>query len=451
MLYYSVVRRQETAYLEQLRTTLEGDLDTGVLRRAWERVVARHQALRSQFVWEHRDKPLQVVRREIDLPWAEHDLSDLSADEAEARIAELLAEELRRGLSLDQAPLLRVAVARRADARWEMLWTFHHILLDGWSIGVVQSELWTIYRALVRGEEPELPPAPSLRAWVAWLGQRDDEADREFWRRALQGFDEPFDTGLPGGEVAEGESDQGEVRTVVPAEVVRRLTSFARHHALTFNAVAVGAWALLLQRYTGRPRVAFGTVVAGRPPELPDVERTVGVFMNALPAWTEVPPDARVAEWLSGLQERLAETRDHAGRSMEDVQDWVGLPRSEPVFDTLFVFENYPSDPGATRDLEGVRVVGNRMRERGAFPVSLYLTPRKDDLVVWLDHRRDRLDDAAAERLLRHYLGPATISAADAPRRSSPSRRPSSPTTPSKPQIPKALNDHANEIGATDR
>jgi amino acid adenylation domain-containing protein len=404
MLYYSVVHPDETAYLEQLRTTLEGELRTDALRRAWELVVARHQALRSQFVWEHRDQPLQVVRREVELPWIEHDLGDLPEAEAEARIEELLAEDRSRGLSLDRAPLLRLAVVRRAGGRWEVIWTFHHILIDGWSIGLVQSEVWTAYRALVRGEEPELPPAPSLRAWIAWLGRRDDDTDRDFWRRAVHGLEEPFETGLPGGEVAEGESDQGEVRTALPAEEVERLTLFARHHGLTFNAVAVGAWALLLQRYTGRSHVAFGTVAAGRPPELPDVERTVGVFMNALPAWTEVPAGARVADWLVTLQERLVEIRDHAGRSLEEIQEWAGLPVREPLFDTLFVFENYPSDPAAIRDLEGVRITGQRMRERGAFPVSLYLTPRGDELVVWLDYRRGRLDDPAAERLMRHYL-----------------------------------------------
>ncbi|HSL84684.1 MAG TPA: condensation domain-containing protein, partial [Thermoanaerobaculia bacterium] len=421
MLYYCVVHPDEGAYLEQLQASFAGDLRPEALRRAWELVVARHGALRSQVAWEHRDRPLQVVRRAIELPWTELDWRDVPEDEVEERLATFLSRDREEAVPLDRPPLLRVALVRRPGDRWEMVWTFHHILLDGWSMGVLLSELWTAYAAFARGAEPELPEAPSLGPWAAWLGRRDEGEDRAFWCRALAGFEEPFAVDLPGGGSrigeARGDEARGQARRLVSGPDLDLLSAFARSQDLTLNALAQGAWALLLRRYAGRFRVAFGAVASGRPPEVPGIERLVGVFMNAVPAWVALPGSARVGEWLRGLQAAQAEARDHAHRPLEEIQEWLGLPRREPPFDTLLVFENYPADPGAARDLAGAELLAVRTRERGTFPVALYMAPRGRELHLWLDHRRDRLGDEAAERLLDVFLGLMSALAQDPDRR----------------------------------
>ncbi|HLE84330.1 MAG TPA: AMP-binding protein, partial [Thermoanaerobaculia bacterium] len=422
MLYYSVLHPGEGAYLEQLRVSLAGDLRPEALRRAWELVVARHGALRSLFAWEHRDQPLQVIRRAVELPWTELDWRGLPEAEQEERLARLLDDDRAAELRLDRAPVLRLALLRRADDRWELVWTFHHALLDGWSMSVVLGEVWTAYRADVEGRTPELPAAPSLRDYAAWLGRRDEAADRAFWTHALAGLERPFALPLPGGDPAldpalAGIELQAEVVRSLTGADLERLLAFGRAQDLTLSALAQGAWALLLRRYSGSRRVAFGAVASGRPPDLPGVERLAGVFMNALPTWVEVPGEARAAAWLRELQTAQAEARDHGHRALEEIQGWLGLPRREAPFDTLVIFENYPTDREAAGRLPGVEIIGSRMRERGAFPVSLYLLPRRDALHLRLDYRRDRLGDRAAERLMDHYLSALRALAEDPERR----------------------------------
>src|ERR1700687_370293 len=193
-------------YFDQYSPPLEGNLALAPFRAAWRLVVGRHAALRTLFVWERREQPLQVVRREVELPWQDLDGSDLPLAEREERCAALRRADHAQGFDLRQAPLLRVAVVRWSPRVYKLLWSFSHLVLDGWSITVVLSEVLTAYVALVRGEAPRLAPARPFRAFIDWLQHQDVARAESFWLHALAGFSAPTPLGYDGtgtgGEIA---------------------------------------------------------------------------------------------------------------------------------------------------------------------------------------------------------------------------------------------------------
>ncbi|HEY4574241.1 MAG TPA: condensation domain-containing protein, partial [Thermoanaerobaculia bacterium] len=194
LLYLALSGSRAEVYFNRLVLTL-GPVDPAVLRRAWQHVVDRHTALRTLFLWEKQEQPVQVVRRKVELPWQEHDWRDLPEAEREERLAAFLREDHARGFELNQAPLMRVALVRWTDDSWKLVWSYSHLVLDGWSLSRVVSELWTIYAALGSGGEPALPAPRPYRDYIGWLKRQDPKRAEEHWRRALAGFDPP--TPLP--------------------------------------------------------------------------------------------------------------------------------------------------------------------------------------------------------------------------------------------------------------
>jgi len=398
-------------YFDQCLLTLTGRLDPAAWRDAWRRVVERHAALRTLFLWERRERPLQVVRRAVELPWQELDWRALPAAEREARLAELLREDHERGFDLGQAPLLRAALILWEEGEAKFVWSFHHLILDGWSLSLVYSEVLAMYVALAAGREPQLPPPPPFGRYIAWLKHQDPRLAEEYWRRELA--DLPASTPLPfdgsagptpaggGGWTTEQE------RLLLPAETVRALTALARRHQLTLNTLFQGAWALLLARTAVAREVVFGSVVSGRPAELPGVESMVGLFINALPVRVRVDPAEKLLPWLAALQESQLEQRRFDHSLLEQVQVWAGMPRDRPLFQSLLIFQNFPLDPLDQRGEIDFEMRASRLKESTHYPLALYAAPDGEAMLLGLSYHLQRFDAAAAGRLLgmfRHLL-----------------------------------------------
>ncbi|HEY4592040.1 MAG TPA: condensation domain-containing protein, partial [Thermoanaerobaculia bacterium] len=296
-------------YFEQLTAELEGDLDETAFAAAWRRVVERHTALRTGFLSHGVERPLQLVRRAAEVPWASEDWRGLAPPEVEARWGELLAADRARGFDLSRPPLLRLALARTGERTRRLVWSSHHILLDGWCFPLLLNEVFTLYGSAAAA----LPPARPYRDYVAWLRGRDEAEALGRWRRRLEGFTAPtpvpFD--LPGalGRAQGGRpEDYFEREAALPA---RLLEGLAQRLRVTLNTVVQGAWALLLSRYAQESDVVFGAVVSGRPAELPGVESMVGLFINTVPVRVEVPEDEPASAWLPRLQADQLELRQH--------------------------------------------------------------------------------------------------------------------------------------------
>ncbi|MFJ6392191.1 amino acid adenylation domain-containing protein [Streptomyces sp. NPDC091972] len=382
-------------YTVQAVLALEGPVDGARLRSAWEALLTRHSALRACFRHVSGAQMVQVIAREVKLPWREEDVSGLPEEEAATAADRVAGEELGRRFDLATAPLLRIALVKLSEDRHWMVVTSHHILMDGWSMPVVMSELSTLYAA--GGDASGLPPTASYRDYLAWLNRQDKQRARDAWRAELAGLDDPTLvapadlTRLP---------DSGFVLTDLSEELTAGLVELSRGHGLTLNTVVQGAWAVVLAQLAGRTDVVFGATVSGRPAELPGVESMVGLLINTLPV--RVPLDGRqpAVEMLAALQERQAGLIAHQHLGLPEVQR-LGGPGA--LFDTLVVYENFPHAPGKPGSQALSMKPAKLARDTAHYPFTLVVAPG-ERLHVKLDHQLELFDRDTAEAVLGRLL-----------------------------------------------
>lgn len=316
MLFHSLYEPESHPYFEQSSWCIRGALDVPALREAWQRVVDRHPALRTAFMLEGTDEPLQVVYRSVEVPFAVLDRRDTG--DAEAELARFLVADRERGFDLASAPLMRLTLIRFADDVAYLVWSHHHLLFDGWSQPLIFRDFYAWYEGLRRGTEVVLPPSLPYREYIAWLQRQDPHAAEAFWRETLAGFAGPTHLRVKDGAAratGTGSAPAAEASDADP--VIRRkaslspdlsaaLEALAHTHHLTLNTIVQGAWGLLLSRYSGEDDVVFGATVSGRPAELPAAESLVGLCINTLPVRVRVDPVQPVRAWLADLQAQQA-------------------------------------------------------------------------------------------------------------------------------------------------
>ncbi|HMB51839.1 MAG TPA: condensation domain-containing protein, partial [Thermoanaerobaculia bacterium] len=405
MLFHSLYEPGSDLYVNRFACRLAG-ADPRALRGAWERLVARHPILRTTFLWQELERPLQVVHREVELPWRDLDWTDADpndpADDWRRRAGDLLASEDFSGFDLARPPLERLACARLAGGDLAMVWSHHHILLDGWSLGLLLAELLALHDDLAAGREPSLPPARGFGDFISWLERRDDADAEATWRRHLEGFAAatalPFDR-----RAGNGSPELAVVERVLAPAATGELEALVRRHRLTLSTLVQAAWGLLLARHAGSEDVAFGVTVAGRPTELPGAERIAGLFINTLPVRLAVPAGETVGAWLTQVQERLVELRRHEHLPLVRVQGWSEVAAGDPLFESVVVFENYPGADEAGQP-GGATVADVLSAESTHYPLTLQAGTAEGGegtrLALKLAHDRRRVDDAAAAELV---------------------------------------------------
>ncbi|HLL46031.1 MAG TPA: condensation domain-containing protein, partial [Longimicrobiaceae bacterium] len=404
MLFHSAYAEGLDPYVSQFGYVLAGRLDVAAFRRAWAQAVAAHPVLRTAFVWEGLQRPLQVVEPRVEPPWRVEDWSHLGEVARESALERYLEADRAEGFALSLAPLMRFGLFRTGPEEHRFVWSSHHLLLDGWSIPLVLRGVLGAYEALARGAPARPAPARPFRDYVAWLERQDLAAAEGFWRQSLRGFGAatPLAASL-GRRAVPGETGpaHGEGWVRLPEALSARLEELARTRQLTLNTLVQGAWGLLLWRYSGEEDVLFGATVSGRPAELEGVEEMVGMFINTLPVRVQVSPPAEAARWLGALQAAQVEARQYDYAPLARVQGWSEVPRGGALFESLLVFQNYPVEAGARGGEGALQVLPAGTWERTSYPLALVVVPARELRVVAKYHA-DVFDAGTVERMLGH-------------------------------------------------
>src|SRR5690606_14556989 len=306
LLFHTLSRPGEPTYFEQIRCTIEYELDRAAFEDAWNQPLDPHPILRTAFAWQRLKEPLQVVGRTVrtTLDWADW----RGRPDADDAWQQLLEEDRQRGFDMAKAPLMRLIARRTGDTTHRFVWSHHHVLLDGWSFGLVLHEVLGCYASLVgEGRPLSLEPARPFGDFIRYLGERDSAADEDFWRTYLRGFDAPTRLAVDRGEgVHEG---GGGVEVTLSATLDHATSAAVQQQCarlgVSLSALAHAAWARLLGSYSGEQEVLFGSTTAGRPPELTGVEQMVGLFINAVPLRVRIDPAQRVGDWLEDIQREI--------------------------------------------------------------------------------------------------------------------------------------------------
>ncbi|MGE8158582.1 amino acid adenylation domain-containing protein [Paraburkholderia sp. NPDC080076] len=369
ILFHSLFAPEQSTYVNQLVATLiEPDVER--LRAAFEAAVPRHDILRTSFT-PVEATPMQLVHRQARMPVEILDWRERGGDAHDA-FESWLSADRARGFDLTSPPLMRVTLIRITDDAWRLVWTRHHLLLDGWSTARFFADVLRDYIEPPRPQPFAAPAKTRYRDFIAWLAARDSESERAFWLQRLALLDEPT-------LVAERESASHREpqhltrRESLDAATMARLTDTARRLKVTVNTMVQGAWALALQRMTHHTAVAFGATVAGRPDALPDVDTVLGLFINTLPVITAPLPQRRASAWLHDLQRDNAAAAEHAHTPLYEIQQWAGQGGGA-LFDTLLVFENYPVDEAwQGRDERALKLRELRNIEATDFALTLVI------------------------------------------------------------------------------
>ncbi len=391
MLFLGLNSPDAELYINQLSIAVDG-LDPQRLQRAWSAVAQRHEVLRSGFLWLDQEEPLQFVLADPGLPFEVLDWRGRAISDEALELEQVAQQERRKGFDLGQPPLQRVRLLRLGEDRYQLIWTYHHILIDGWSTSQLFGEILELYSG------GSLPPAVPYRHYIAWLRARDGKASEAFWRRQLARMDEPTYLADAFNAAREGYGHQA-LYTRLDSDATEHLKRFAQSQRVTLNTLVQGAWLLLLSRYSGQRCVSFGATVAGRPASLEASERILGLFINTLPVVCEVAPEQCVGDWLRALQDYNLEMREQEYTPLSDIQRWAGRS-GQSLFDSIIVFENHPVDR-TLRDWRDDSLRFGEMRSAGLtnFPMDLMVTSDDSGLAIEYMFLREHFAVASVERL----------------------------------------------------
>ncbi|HEX6292373.1 MAG TPA: amino acid adenylation domain-containing protein [Herpetosiphonaceae bacterium] len=400
LLFHSLYEPESGAYFEQFNWLLSGTLDPAVFQRAWQYVVDRHAILRTAFFWEDLDEPLQVVQRQAALPFAYHDWRGMPEAEQAARLAAYLQAERSRGFALEQAPLMRVAVMQLTDDRYRCVGCYHHLLLDGWSIPLLEQEVATCYAAFARHQQPRLKRRRPYRDYITWLRQQDLAQAEQYWRRTLAGFTAP--TPLQVDRATEQPEGYDQQTLHLSSATTQALQELVRQEHLTLSTLVAGAWSLVLSRYSREQDLVFGVTVSGRPADLPGVESMIGLFINTLPLRVRLAPELPLLEWLRSIQAQQFELQQYEYSPLAQVQKWSAVPGGTSLFDSIFVFENFPlTSAFAEESGHALTLRETQMIEPTSYPLTIKAQPGAQ-LELRIGYARHRFDPATIDRMLGH-------------------------------------------------
>jgi pristinamycin I synthase-3/4 len=392
-------------YQGQSLFDLDGPLDAERLREAVRALLMRHDNLRAGFVHRGLETPVQVVADRVEVPWSEHDLSGLTPAGQEEREAAVLAEDKALRFDLTAPPLLRFTLLRYSATRHRLLVADHHILLDGWSTPLVWDELFALYR----GEDPG--PVTPFREYLAWLARQDRTAAAEAWRGFLAGAPVPTRAG-------DAEPEPGVLPCTTDLLLAEELTALlvraAARASVTLNTALQTAWGLLLCRLTGRDDVLFGTTVSERPAEIAGIENMVGLLINTVPARVRRVLGEPATATLARVQEEQLEMYPHRHLGLSEVQRLIG---SGELFDTYYVFQNYPDSPDRDGGAEGpdaLRVTERTQSAKGVshYPLGITVMPGERIEIIF-GHHPGLFDEARIEEIKKSFVDVLETLAAD--------------------------------------
>jgi amino acid adenylation domain-containing protein/non-ribosomal peptide synthase protein (TIGR01720 family) len=399
ILFHSLYDNSSGMYVSHLSCTLGGELDIAAFKQAWQRVVNRHAVLRTIFVWEGLGKPLQIVRQHVDSPWIEHDWRHYSAAERKERLEIYLLTDRERGFDFLHAPLMRLTLIRMNEDSYHFIWSHHHMLMDGWSAMTITREVFALYEAFARGEELQLPRTLTYSDYIVWLRQQDLKEAETFWRQTLAGFKSPTPVGgLTSSPVKRNYQTQ---QRQLSADLTRDLETLGHEHQLTMNTLLQGAWGLLLSRHSGRDDVLFGSTVSGRPAALLGAEDVVGLFINTLPARVRVKKGVALLPWLKSLQEQQLEARQYEYTPLVELHGWSDVPRHLPLFESIFVFQNFPVEVSFGERSRRLRINEVKFDIEVNYPLAFMVKPGAG-LTLEVIYDRVRFDKAYIDTMLLH-------------------------------------------------
>ncbi|PSK89557.1 hybrid non-ribosomal peptide synthetase/type I polyketide synthase [Taibaiella chishuiensis] len=401
MLFHGLYDQEVVAYIEQFTCNLY-ELDIAVFEQAWQYILDRHSILRSSFSYEALDLPVQCVHEQVNLPFTLIDYRHLDTAAQALEEQQYLDQDRMQGFDFSRPPLMRITLLQTGDEAYRMVWTYHHLLMDGWSLPVLLEELLQNYELLLAGKTVPERAVDHYEDYIRYISRRDREGEEQYWRSYMKGLESasylPFVNTAR--DRSKGIGTYKEHYLSLDAGVTAQINSYARLQGLTVNTIMQGVWAFILHAYTGNQQVVYGVTVSGRPAALPDVEQRVGMYINTIPLHTGIDREQNIVTWLSAIQQDQIRSREYEHTALSAIQKWT--PVTGELFDSILVYENYPLNDAAIAGDRALKIENLHLHEHTNYPLNIIITAN-DTIRVMFGYNASVLEDGYVHNLSGHF------------------------------------------------
>ncbi|MEN6390525.1 MAG: amino acid adenylation domain-containing protein [Syntrophomonas sp.] len=380
LLFHALLAPDSNQYLTQTHWIMEGRLDENAFKQAWQELIDYHAIFRTSFAWEGLEKPVQIVHEHVELPFNYVDLRKYPKAEQQTRFENILKDDHQLVFDLHNPCLLRFYLVRMEDNSYRFIWTDHHILTDGWCVSLLLQEAMQRYNGKVNDIKLDIPDPAPYSSYISWIKKQDKNGAKEFWRKHLEGIEEPTrlnchkkNTIL---DIHKPIDNLQETIVSLDEKYTEQLSSFTQKYHITINALVQTAWAAVLALGSNERNVLLGTIVSGRPEQLRDVEKMIGLFINSLPLKISIEEQKNVIEQIKDLQNTIQQLNSYGYLSLNEIQEYSSVPSGLPLFYSLYVFENYPYDE-STVNKQLLTITDIKVNEKANLPLSLIVFPGK--------------------------------------------------------------------------
>lgn len=399
MLFHTLYDSETSAYFEQFSCRIEGPLDLPCLEKAWNHLIDAYPVFRTVFNWKDTSKPVQIVLKKYPIVLGVHDIKDLDESSQKEWIRDFLAKDKASSFDLGKGPLMRLNVIELGHNVYYFLWSYHHILLDGWCLSLIMSDFFSSYTTLKSGQPLSRITRPPYKEYIAWLSRQDRKKADQFWGEYLRDFDTP--TALPCDRPHEGGLNVKEIQLELSEETTNRLEAFAREQRTTLSTVIQGIWAVQLSRYSGTDDCVFGITVSGRPPQLKGSDAMVGLFINTLPVRALIDRQSTFSSFLKKFKESSTSVMEYEYSFLPDIRACSAVSPGMNLFDSIIVFENYPLDTFAVGS--DMKVSDISAKEATNYDICIVCAPGKKLVLKYL-YNEEKLYPESMERIKGHTL-----------------------------------------------
>ncbi len=403
LLFHSVYARESSSYLQQVCWQFKGTLNTELWQQSWRQLIEIHPVLRTGFDWKGSEQPLQLVYKQVDLLWQTLNYSKVSTEKFDKVITDFIHDDRNNPFDTRKTPLIRFALLDFGSGHYFFVCTHHHLLLDGWSLPKLLEDVFKIYAAKLKGEVARLTTRKPFRDYIEWLSELDSLEQERFWQQKLKGFSATNKLSIDLGGEAHNQSAVFQQQTIILNEgLTQAIETFSRQQRVTINIITQAAWVILLSRYCNSKDIVFGLTVAGRPAALPDVENILGLFINTVPVRTLLTDEQTVSQLLKQLFKDHFERESYSHIQLAELQALSDIQGGQGLFDTLFIFENYPVDETLEQKTTTLSVEDFKVYEQTDLPLTLLIAPGKQ-LSITVSYQQQRFNESAIQALLGHF------------------------------------------------
>ncbi|WP_218936580.1 non-ribosomal peptide synthetase [Bacillus cereus] len=405
MLFHSLLNSQSEAYFEQVRFNVQGSLNIKGFLQSLEQLAQRHAIFRTNFVNAWNDEPLQIVYRDRKINLHYEDLQEMDELSRKERIEKYTTEDKEKGFNLAEDGLMRMAILRVEEQTYHVIWSFHHILMDGWCMPLVTREIFEIYYAMQGRREPELTVVTPYSEYIEWLEAQNQEEASKYWNDYLTGYEGQTELPKTTSSVRDEKYILKHLTFDLDKELTERLKQVASENQVTINILMQTVWGMLLQKYNSSQDVVFGSVVSGRPADIPGIENMIGLFINTIPVRIHCDAKESFVEVMKKHQKQAVISHAYDTYPLYEIQ--AQTEQKQDLITHIMVFENYPVEQQMehreNHNETELTITNVTMTEQTNYDFNVMVIPG-EDIKVHFQYNAHMYDDESIERMRNHLI-----------------------------------------------